>query len=235
MLYISQKDIEIIGESVLRDYNKRSISRNLFPFDIAAFAKEYLKLDIYHRRLSDSGKLMGLTTYRDILLELEFATGNVEIKVPEDTILVEEKLLSYENRRRERFTVAHECAHQVIARIEERQTGSSFRNKLESGRTYSCRELKTAEDWSEWQANSLGAVLLMPRFDVTAELNKGFAPFRPTLYGNRFNSHDYRRIKALADRYEVSFMAMVVRLRELGFIIYKSESEYRDPLVVEVG
>lgn len=233
MLHISHNDIEVIGESVLLDYAMRNDSRNHFPLDIDAFARDYLKLHIYHRQLSDNGKLLGLTTYKDVCLELEFAAGNVEITVPEDTILIEERLQAFDNRRRERFTVAHECAHQVIARMEERQTGSSFRKRLESGRKYSCRELKTAEDWSEWQANSLGAALLMPRHEVAADINRGFAPFQPVLFGNRFNTHDYHRVKSLSDKYGVSLAAMTIRLKELGLILYRLESEYSDPLYIE--
>jgi len=234
-LYLSQNDIEIIGESVLRDYATNGRSRIRIPFDISEFARQYLKLAIHHRKLSESGKILGLTTYKDVELELELGDGNVVVTVPEDTILLDESLEKPDSRRRGRFTVAHECAHQVIARIEEQQTGSSFRKALVSGRTYSCRELKTAEDWCEWQANSLGAVLLMPRNEIAADMDKGFKPFRPTLYGSHFNTPDYYRIRSLADRYGVSITAMILRLKELGYICRRPESEYSDPLDIIAG
>jgi len=235
MLYLSQNDIEIIGESVLQDYAKHYAANIRFPFDIAAFARDYLKLEIYHRKLSDSGTIMGLTTYKDVQLELTFSIGNVVISVPEDTILLDDTLMGKDKRGRERFTIAHECAHQIVARIEERETGSSFRKEFVAGRTYSCREIKSVEDWSEWQANSLGAVLLMPRSRMTADLDRGYAPFRPIMYGNRFNTPDYMRIKSLSNQYGVSITAMTARLRELGRVCRKPETEYVDPLVIEAG
>ena len=37
----------------------------------------------------------------------------------------------------------------------------------DSARTaYSLRELKTREDWNEWQANVLGAAILMPQREI---------------------------------------------------------------------
>jgi hypothetical protein len=235
MLCLSQNDIEIIGESLLQDYAKHYRANIRFPFDIDAFARDYLKLEILHRKLSDSGTIMGLTTYKDVQLELKFNVGSVVISVPEDTILLDDTLMGTEKRRRERFTIAHECGHQIIARIEERETGNSFRKEIVPGRTYSCREIKTVEDWSEWQANSLGAVLLMPRSRITTDLNMGYAPFKPTLYGNWFNTPDYMRIKSLSNKYGVSVTAMTARLRELGCVCRKPESEYVDPLVIEAG
>ena len=235
MLILSQNDIEVIGESLLSDYKKRSANGDKLPFDIDAFARNYLKLDIRHKKLSDYGKILGLTTYKDVELELEFKSGNEFITVPEDTILLEERLQSFDSRRRERFTVAHECAHQVIARMDEKQTGSSYRKELISCGKYSCRQLKTAEDWSEWQANSLGAVLLMPRKWIFADMNVGFKPFRPTLYGRQFNSLDYQRIKSMSDRFSVSITAMIVRITELGLIVKKPENDYYDPLYIGYG
>ena len=235
MLYLSQDDIEVIGESLLRDYTKRSANGDRMPFDIDVFARDYLKLDIRHKKLSDYGKILGLTTYKDVELELEFKAGNEIITVPEDTILLEERLQSFDNRRRERFTVAHECAHQVIARMDEKRTGTSYRKELISRGKYSCRQLKTAEDWSEWQANSLGAVLLMPRKRILADMDVGFKPFRPTLYGRQFNHLDYQRIKSMSDRYGVSGSAMILRIKELGLVISKPETDYYDPLFIGYG
>jgi Zn-dependent peptidase ImmA (M78 family) len=220
---MSKKDIEVVGESVRRDYAKLNPSDIQIPFDISAFAREYLKLEIHHRKLSDNDTILGLTTYKDVQLELEFKTGNIVVSVPKDTILIEENLQKTENQKRGRFTVAHECAHQVIARIEERRTGKSFRKNLIPGKTYSFRDLKMAEDWSEWQANALGAVLLMPRDVIVESLNEGIITGKPTLYGKRFGYQDYHRVKKLSDQFGVSFTAMTLRLRELDFICYKSE------------
>ena len=232
MMYLSQNDIEIIGESVLQDYAQYIVSNIQIPVDIDSFARNYLGVQIQYRKLSDKGTILGLTTYKDVYLELPFAEGNIVLSLPENTILLEERLLKPQNRRRWRFTLAHECAHQILVRIEEKQTGNSFRKSFASGKIYPCRELKTAEDWCEWQANSLGAVLLMPRKELFELLKHESELFNIVKHGNYFDSQDYKKIKKLADIFCVSIKAMEIRIRELAPTTSKLQSEYADSLKV---
>jgi hypothetical protein len=214
MLILSKQNLEEIGGSVLRDYSKRIH----LPVDIEGFAQRYLGLRIEYRKLSDHGHILGLTSYKGVVVELHFKAGNQYITVPEDTILLDERLESKSELHRRRFTIAHECAHQILTRMEERII-----------KTHSYRELVTAGDWSEWQANVLAAALLIPSAELTAALNWWRMPFKPTLYGNRFNTMEYRQIKHLTQKFCVSIAAMVIRLKELGSIIIKSALEYHDP------
>jgi Zn-dependent peptidase ImmA (M78 family) len=228
VLVLSQKDIEVIGYSVLRDCVKGGRIR--IPVDIEGFARYYLGLQIEYRKLSDKGNILGLTSYKGVVLELSFNSGNIHITVPEDTILLDELLENPKEQHRRRFTIAHECAHQILARMEDNRTS------LVPGKTYSCRELRSAEDWSEWQANALGAVLLIPKHELIKELNSGWRkPFKPVMYGNRFNTMDYQQLKSLAKKFGVSVSAMKIRLKELGSIIRKDASEYHDPLEIICG
>jgi Zn-dependent peptidase ImmA (M78 family) len=89
----------------------------------------------------------------------------------------------------------------------------------------------------EWQANSLAAVLLMPREEVKRAMNRGYKPFMPTLFGNRFTSLDYRKIRDLSDKFETSITAMILRLKELSYIAHRPESEFCDPhdILAELG
>jgi hypothetical protein len=83
----------------------------------------------------------------------------------------------------------------------------------------------------------LGAVLLIPKTALIRELNAGNKPFKPVMYGTRFNSLDYQRIRGLAERFCVSVSAMKIRLREIDQIIDKAAYEYKEPLlmVAEAG
>ena len=224
MICLSQEDIERIGESVLRDYTKRMVRSSSSPIDIAHFARCYLDVNIQHRKLSVRGDILGLTTYSGINLELSFPGENIVLSVPEDTILLEETLFRPNNFRRWRFTLAHECAHQILMRMQKDETGRNVRGGFVPGKTYSYRDLRTTEDWSEWQANVLAAALLMPRAKLLELLDCGFKPL--TRYGSRFNSLDYASIRRLANRFCVSIKAMEIRLNGLGYITRKPESEY---------
>ena len=227
MMSLSHEDIEVIGDSVLRDYAGKSADTQI-PIDIERFAREHLLLQIQHCRLSARGDILGLTTYSGINLELLFPGEDIVLSVPEDTILLEETLFRPNHFRRWRFTLAHECAHQILMRMEMEETGRNVRDGFVPGKTYSCRDLRTTENWSEWQANVLAAALLMPRVVLLELLNCRFRPL--TRYGSRFNSLDYANIRRLADRFCVSIKAMEVRLNGLGYITRKPESEYTDLL-----
>lgn len=235
VLYLSQKDIESIGSSVLRDYAKSGFRGIRIPVDIEGIARRYLGLNMEYRKLSDNGNILGLTSYKGVVLELTFKDGSIHITVPEDTILLDDSLKDPKKLCRRRFTIAHECAHQILSRMEENTKGSSCRTSLVPGETYSLRELHSAEDWGEWQANTLGAVLLMPKNELLRELNGWRRPYKPIIYGNRFTLMDYEKVKFLAKRFSVSLSAMKLRLRELDCMITKDISEYTDPREIFCG
>jgi hypothetical protein len=199
------------------------------PFDIERFAHNYLGLNIEYKKLSDTGDVLGLTAYGGMELVLDFSGSPVCVTVPDDTVMLDDKLMTPQSLHRRRFTIAHECAHQILARIEERKTGHSFRKALVSGRKYSFRDLHSVDDWGEWQANSLAAALLIPKSALTMELNEWDKPFKPVLYGYWFSRNDYRQMKNLGDSFCVSMSAMKKRLSDLDSLIVKTVYDYVDP------
>ena len=227
-MVVSRKDIEFIGEAVIKGYIRSNMGNISFPIDIYHFARTYLELAVEYRKLSDDGRLLGLTAYKDIHLKLPIQEGKKVISVQRDTILLDSSLRADANIRRRRFTLAHECAHQILGRLEEEGTGHSFCKDFAAGRQYSYSELKTAEDWGEWQANALGTVLLMPSAQLIIPLISGYEPHKFTLFGSRFNRADYQRLKKLSDMFIVSMMTMAIRLNALGFVIHKPKAEYTE-------
>lgn len=234
MMVLSQGELEIIGQSVRRDY-ARVAEDTATPFDVDGFAGEYLGLGVVHQKLSDDGHILGLTTYKGTKLALSLAGGSILLSVPEDTILLEKELLKRQNRGRRRFTLAHECAHQILARIEEERTGISFRRTLNPDKTYSLRELQKARGWSEWQANALGAVLLVPRYKLEAVFRKLYGPVAIVMYGDKFSFFDYCWIRLLAKAFDISAGAMVIRLKALGIITTRPALERQTYGEVLVG
>lgn len=225
----------MIGNDVLMDYAQMNVKDFRYPLNIDLFARRYLGIDIRYRKLSDSGKLWGLTAYGGIEVELPASGDGNTILAPEDTIYLEAMLMQPDKNKYRRFTIAHECGHHILARIVEQRTGISFRRAFEPGRRYTSGELKTAEDWGEWQANSLGALLLMPKSKITPHMAFGRKTHILAQCGDRFNSMDYEKIKALANMFDVSLGAMKIRLKDIGFVVNRLESEYADPLNVLVG
>ena len=65
-----------------------------------------------------------------------------------------------------RLTLAHECAHQILFQLESEEVKASCEMRYSARTAYTPRELKTREDWNEWQANVLGAAILMPQKEI---------------------------------------------------------------------
>ena len=97
---------------------------------------------------------------------------------------------------------------------------------------YSLRDLKTREDWNEWQANVLGAAILMPQKEIDIAMRQ-FAHGRVLRnYEGRFNYIDCLSLTLLCQSLGVSKSAAIIRLRQLGYIEDRPFAEYDDPLEV---
>ena len=235
MLNLSVQEIDIIATSVLQDFSVNDETSARAPVNINWLARSYLGLDVQYAKLSDDGETLGVTAYKNTILELPLRDGNEEICVPVDTILLDNSLKSPGNVHRLRFTLAHEAAHQILARIEERQAGYSFRRVFVPGKRYTCGEIKAAEYLWERQANTLGAALLMPKSMITPHTSIERRLFILTAFGVQFDTMEYKSIKALANRFNVSLSAMRKRLHDLGFITYTPGAVNRHPLEVCVS
>ena len=176
-MILSQKNIEEIAAAVTKDFNEfyfgcssedtRRMARGT-PID--QFAKEYLGMIVSFARLSSDGSICGLTAYADT----EYITEEMGVKrvIPlrKNQILMDASFIQpgqvYKLCGKRRFTLAHECAHQILFQMESETVRSSCTQKYSARTAYSLRDLKTREDWNEWQANVLGAAILMPQKEI---------------------------------------------------------------------
>ena len=83
-----------IADYVLRDYLGSEYESSYSPFDVNAFAKEYLKLEISFFDFNPEENIEGMRTGNKIIL---------------DSRLCEPMRVDERN-----FTVAHECGHEII-------------------------------------------------------------------------------------------------------------------------
>ncbi len=234
MQYLSYQQIETIAEAVLKDF----LGDDIYAFrsiDVEKFAQNYLGLDLRYMKLSDDGSVLGLTTYGEIILELERDNRKDKIIVPKDTVIIENSLLYRKNIGRKNFTISHECAHQVLFRAAPESHCTDYRKQFTIKKTYSLRELATQDDWCEWQANVLGAAILMPVKLIEECLFKfsGYDPIK--LYGDRITRRSDRMcIYNIASFLGVSESALIIRLKQLKLIDVLPLSKYRDPREVVI-
>lgn len=231
MLYLSKAELEIIGNDILADFSETPLS-GFTPIAVEKLAKDYLGLDWRYMKLSDEGNLLGITTFSGIELELNRDGRTDRIIVPQDTVLLEESMLDDKTSGRRRFTLAHECAHHILNRYEEAKFGHSRLDTFVAGRTYSCRDLNQVTNWEEWQANTLGSILLMPTSVILHAVFMFCGIEKLMVYGfdNRLLHRDYVRVSSLCEYLGVSVAAFIIRAKGLDLAESRPWREYREPL-----
>ena len=241
-MILSYSDIETIAAGVMADFNSYFDAKENRLFSgprftpIDQFAKDYLGLNIRFFNLSDDGSFCGLTTYADTEFHLQIDGIAKTIQLKQNEVILDASFIKPDQIKKlcgkRRFTLAHECAHQILYQLESDQQKDACKRMYSERRLYTPRELKTKEDWNEWQANALGAAILMPWKEVEKAL-EFYRVHRPlTSYEGRFNYLDRYALSALCHTFGVSKSAMVIRLKQMGYLQEQPASSYYDPLEV---
>lgn len=111
--------------------------------------------------------------------------------------------------KRQRFTIAHEIGHLMLDhKRDEIHVDKAFLIKFRSDHPSS------ADDLEEIQANAFAAALLMPKSMLQRDLKR---------YHNG-ESMDDGALMALAERYDVSIQAFLIRLNTIDLPITLSDS-----------
>lgn len=242
-MILSHTQIEEIAAAVTKDFNKFFFGKHAAfetyyaqatPID--QLAGDYLGLRVSFAHLSDDGSICGLTAYTDT----EYAstcrgvTRLIPLKANEvllDSSFMEPGQVKARCGKR-RFTLAHECAHQLLFQMESDEAQRSHKEAYSPRTAYSLRDLKTREDWNEWQANALGAALLMPQREIDRAMRYLTQGRKLISYGGYFNYGDRTTLGQLCQTLGVSKSAAVIRLRQMGYLEDRPYEEYTDPLEV---
>lgn len=228
-MVLSYTQIEEIAEAVIYDFCG-NIEEKPYAVDVGRLAEEYLGLTVSFVTLSSDGSLCGLTAYEDTQIRITGPLGEHTIPLKRNQVLIERSLL--EQRKltaRCRFTLAHESAHQILYQMDTLENQTVCKEQYSSRCAYSSRELKSKEDWNEWQANALGAALLMPAVFLAQAMEH-----RPKIecFGGEFNYMGRASLTFISRRFGASRSATEIRLRQLGYIVDKPRNAYYDPLEV---
>lgn len=234
-MILSKKELDDIATSIWEDYQREVGAEIPVPF-IEPLAKQYLGLDIVYFKLSDDGFFYGLTAYEDTQLVLSVGGRTAIYPIKRNQIVLDSqfrgKRIYSEGYGKRQFTLAHEVAHQILYGMEPANVKASFRKAYSARMAHTPRELKTHEDWNEWQANVLGAALLMPRMAVAQFMAQRHKTSVMVCYDGIFNTIDRHILDAFCFQFTVSMSAACIRLKELGYLIDRPYREFYDPLEV---
>ncbi len=203
---------------------------------IDQFASEYLGLNVSFAYLSADGSICGLTAYADTEYIIEKEGCNIPSLCAAIEVLMDASFIQpFQIRKlcgKRRFTLAHECAHQILFQMETDEVREVCQRKYSARTAYSLRELKTREDWNEWQANVLGAAILMPQREIDLAVAYYARGRKLISYDGNYAYWDKVALDRICQQFGVSKTAAVIRLKQLGHLENRPYSEYSDPLEV---
>ena len=226
--YMSRVEIDEIGEGLIRAYANKFSNRAIQSVDIEHFIMEFLRLGIEYTSFAemDAGKIGFLADGKTPLL-IHQDGKIIPFVFPKDIIVLDKFLLSEREQGRRRFTMAHEAAHYILGKVYAIPSAGCFHTEYDGERSYSKEELAQMFASAEWQADVMGASLLMPRYIVDNALAKFNRSNPIKIYGgNTITARDKDIIRRMAASIGVSYTALFIRLRDLEMFEYHDILEY---------
>jgi len=146
-----------------------------------------------------------------------------ELEVTRGTILIDPEILLERSLGCENFTIVHELVHWEKHRLFADVKRLLYKGDYVAHRCPKPKKLFidsddewTPEDWMEWQANGIGARILMPKETVPTKVNEITADFSDELKSDK-TQYYITLIEELAEFYGTSQQATKYRLIELGY------------------
>ena len=233
-MILSRLDLEAIAAAVTKDFFQvyygdelDNPNRFVLATPINALAKDYLGLRVSYAPLSPDGSICGLTSYSDTSYTIRIGQQPYAIQLKRNQVILDTCFHNCERNsglfRRRRFTLAHECAHQILFQLASDEEKEMCTNAYSARNSYLPYELKTREDWNEWQANVLGAAILLPQTEVDRAMYFLTESKPLSSSADSINCEDKFTLSIFCGMFGVSMPTAVRRLVELGYIKLRKE------------
>ena len=131
-----------------------------------------------------------------------------------------------ENCRR-RFVLAHEIGHVLINRADPLHNPARFDRDYDRERDYNFQELRERLTLGECKANTMAALLLMPKPLVQGALHRHTRQNRIPVYGECVLHPSIKTaVNAMANELGVSFSALLIQLKKYNMVERYDIQEY---------
>ena len=214
--YLSRKDIETIAREVSEQYKAVFVPQKhlCYTVDLCSLANE-LGLTLVYRNLSENGSSLGLTSPNEgCITILDDDMEESIFFLDGQTILIEGRLRNHpKNRGKLNFTIAHEIAHQIIYRKFPAYYDTQYRMVCDY-RTPQAR----VKDWHEWQADTLGAAILLPEDAVRDAMYIYGLGEKLVVLSKKYSPNKFEDFCLMADFLGVSKSALSYRMEQLGLL-----------------
>lgn len=226
--FLSRSQIDTVSEGLIAAYRKSCSLKKFTHINIDRFITDFLKLEIRYAAFAEAdASKIGFLSDGGTPLKV-YENGKAVSRVfPAGTIVIDKFMLRDSEKNRRRFTLAHEAAHFILARMQSPVCRASYHMEFDSERAYSRKELMKLLSSTESQADMLASALLMPRKLVIHKLREYGVTCPVRVYdGALFAVADKPLLHKTAEDLMVSFTALSIRLRELKLIEKHSIIEY---------
>ena len=164
MKHLSRYDIKAIAGKYVQAYMALPDVRNtqIYRIDPELLLEKVLGLNVEYQHLSYTE--LGVQVFEDNDSEAFFFLDG-------KTVLVE-KELNYDSKLkgRKNFTLMHEGSHQIFKMLFPNDYGITQKSAGVHYYKANSERDKPISDWEEWQANTLGAAILLPENLIKREL-----------------------------------------------------------------
>lgn len=202
-VYVSNREIEQIAEGLVHVACGKPPPKCI---DIDAVAA-YLGLTVRYEKFAESDQdKIGFTSDGKSALTV-FRNGQKQrIIFPKETIVLDSFLRYPCESSRRRFTLAHEISHILINRADPTHTAPCFNRVYDTERRYDLNELRDRMNLGECQANTMAAIILMPKDLLTASVRRHFRKNKIPVYGDCVFLPEMKPVmQVMADELGVSF------------------------------
>jgi Zn-dependent peptidase ImmA (M78 family) len=231
---LGKNEIDEIAENFIRDFCPGAM-RTPMKIDIDSFAQNYLGLKQDFQYLSHNGVYLGMTVFNDTDKVVIFNPETWEadyISVEARTIIIDNNLLEENQEHRYRYTMGHECGHdiyhtQYFGYAPDQMSFLEEREPMIRCRIVNTNGNKKPAVWDdkstmEWQANYMSSALLMPKSMVN-KIVKEEDMLRNKVFKSLNLSSDELTIIRISRTFNVSEEAARYRLQGLGLIENNSQ------------
>ena len=215
--YLSRADLERISGTVINQYYQTVPRAGTLPapVDPVALAKEVMGLETHYLPLSDDGSILGVACFQETALEVVDEDGaTYQMQFTGRDIVIDSSLLDDGKTGRHNFTVAHELAHHVLVRLYP----DEYKDLINCRKRILYRDEKRQNDWVEWQANVLGACILMPARTIRYCMYMFGLKDHVDMVSSACRAKEYEKFCDIATYLGVSRKALAIRMKKLGLL-----------------
>lgn len=218
-VYLSRNDIEHIAKDISEAYKSAAVpQKHLFYMVDPMVLAGVLGLKVEFQFLTKDGSILGLTTPEEALIPvLDMNSNPFLYHLDGQTVLVEQRLNNLPRfHGRRNFTIAHEIAHQILYRLFPDAYGMQRRTLCDYRRSSKLR--KPITDWTEWQADTMGAAILLPEDAVQEGMFFFGLGEHMTVLSKKYSQNKYESFCRMADFLGVSRTTLSYRMEQLGLL-----------------